>query len=471
MHENRLLAQLREGKELGFFQQLLLIIQLSVPAIFANISQVLMEYIDASMVGSLGAKSSAAIGLVSSSTWLGGGVLMAAATGFTVQAAQYIGAGNDRKARELVHESLIVCLLWSLLLLAVGVSISWSLPGWLGGSPEILDDAGWYFRIYALSAPISIIVYLAGGMIQASGNMIVPSVLHILMCALDVFFNFFWIFESRTVRLGTVSFRLPGAGLGVAGASLGTLCAQAVIGAAMLWYLLLVSPRLRKRPKEVHHMERHDLVTSVKIGIPVGLQQAIQSGAQVVSTTIVSPLGTVSIAANSLAVTAEGLCYMPGYGIGTAAQTLIGQSLGAGRKDLVRRLAWLTSIFGMIVQAGSGALLYLLAPAAMHMLSSDAAVQALGVTVLRIEAFAEPFFAASIVASGALRGAGDTLVPSIMSLVSMWAVRLPIAAYLAPRIGLRGVWIAMAVELTFRGVIFLIRLAGRGWTRHAVTGE
>lgn len=491
MHENKLLRRLREGEELSFFQQLLLIIQLSIPAIFANISQVLMEYIDASMVGSLGAESSAAIGLVSSSTWLGGGILMAAATGFTVQVAQYIGAGDDRKARELVHESLIVCLGWSLILLVTGTAISGSLPVWLGGNADIQADAAWYFRIFALSAPIVTIVYLAGGMIQASGNMVIPSALHILMCFLDVVFNCYWIFDDPTVQIGTLRLRLPGAGLGVAGAALGTVCAEAVAGAILLVYLLCGSPRLRKRAGEKHHIERKDLRNSFRIGVPVGIQQAIQSGAQVVSTTIVSPLGTVAIAANSLAVTAEGLCYMPGYGIGTAAQTLIGQSLGAGHKFesrtdafnadgskerhtgykyLVRRLAWLTTVFGMIVQAGSGALMYLLAPAAMHMLSSDPAVQVLGAQVLRIEAFAEPFFAASIVASGALRGAGDTFVPSIMGLVSMWAVRLPIAAYLAPRIGLRGVWIAMAIELTFRGIIYLIRLAGRHWTSHAVTG-
>ena len=86
-----------------------------------------------------------------------------------------------------------------------------------------------------------------------------------------------------------------------------------------------------------------------------------------------------------------------------------------------------------------------------------------GADALRIEAFAEPMFAASIVANGVFIGAGDTLVPAAMSLVSMWAVRLTMAASLAPRFGLRGVWIAMAVELTFRGIIFLVRLFRGKW--------
>jgi Na+-driven multidrug efflux pump len=83
----------------------------------------------------------------------------------------------------------------------------------------------------------------------------------------------------------------------------------------------------------------------------------------------------------------------------------------------------------------------------------------LGTDCLRIEAFAEPMFAASIVCNGIFVGAGDTLRPAIMSLASMWGVRLTLAAVLATTYGLPGVWIAMAIELTFRGIIFLIRLS------------
>ena len=97
------------------------------------------------------------------------------------------------------------------------------------------------------------------------------------------------------------------------------------------------------------------------------------------------------------------------------------------------------------------------------LLTPDPAIQALGSQVLRIEAFAEPLFAASIVAAGALRGAGDTLAPSIMNLVSMWGVRLTAAMLLAPRFGLPGVWAAMCGELCIRGILFLIRLVRGKW--------
>ena len=105
--------------------------------------------------------------------------------------------------------------------------------------------------------------------------------------------------------------------------------------------------------------------------------------------------------------------------------------------------------------------MYFICPYIFGFLTPDTAVQALGIKVLRIELFAEPLFAASIVATGALRGVGDTLVPSIMNLLSIWIVRILLAFVLSPIYGLCGVWIAMCVELMFRGIIFLIRLKCR----------
>ena len=147
----------------------------------------------------------------------------------------------------------------------------------------------------------------------------------------------------------------------------------------------------------------------------------------IVSTRIVAPLGAVSIAANSFAITAESLCYMPGYGIGEAAATLTGQSIGAGRKELAKRFAKITVWSGIISMTVTGIAMFIAAPAMMALLTPDTAIRTLGVSILRIEAFAEPMYGASIVAAGAFRGAGDTLVPSMMNFFSIWFVRITLA--------------------------------------------
>ena len=154
---------------------------------------------------------------------------------------------------------------------------------------------------------------------------------------------------------------------------------------------------------------------------------------------------------------------MPGYGIASAATTLVGQAVGARRFDVAKSFARLSTALGIAIMTASGALMFIFAPQILGMLTPDAAVQELGTTILRIEAFAEPLFAASIVAAGTLRGAGDTLVPSLFTLLCNWGVRIPAMALAAPRFGLVGCWAVMAFELCVRGALFLIRLIRGTW--------
>ena len=186
------------------------------------------------------------------------------------------------------------------------------------------------------------------------------------------------------------------------------------------------------------------------------------------STIIVAPLGTVAIAANSMAITVESLCYMPGYGIAEAATTLVGQGIGAGQRLLTRSFAYMSVGLGVAVMSAMGILMFIFAPELMAIMSPVESIVAEGSQALRIEAFAEPMFAAAIVCNGVFVGAGDTLKPAIMSLASMWGVRLTLAWWLARSYGLKGVWTAMAIELSFRGFIFLIRLWKGNWNKRII---
>jgi Na+-driven multidrug efflux pump len=192
-------------------------------------------------------------------------------------------------------------------------------------------------------------------------------------------------------------------------------------------------------------------------------QNLVMRGAYIASTLIVAPLGAVAIAANSFAIIAESFCYMPGYGMGDAATTLVGQSLGARRRDLARSFSWITIAFGIGMMVFLAVIMYFCAAPIMGLLSVDADVVALGARCLRLEAFAEAGYAASIVAFGACIGAGDTKVPAFLNLISVWAVRIVLAIILTPRYGLMGYWIAMFIELNVRGALFLLRVRGEKW--------
>ena len=459
-----LLSLIREGKRMTLGQQLRLTAYLSVPAIMAQVSSIAMQYIDASMVGRLGANAAASIGLVSTTTWLFWGLCAATATGFSVQVAHKIGAGDFIGARKILRQAITATSLFGSLLAVWGVAISGILPGWLGGDEAIRSDSSAYFLIFSLFQPALQLNFLAGGMLRCSGNMRVPSMLNILMCVLDVIFNFFLIFPSRQVFLGNFKILVPGAGLGVEGAALGTVLAELVTAGAMMWYLCRRSPMLKLSHERGSFLPQKSMLRKAfHISLPMGFEHIAICGAQIMTTVIVAPLGIVAIAANSFAIIAESLCYMPGYGISEAATTLVGQSLGANRIRLLKRFANITIWSGMLIMGVMGILMYMFAPQIIGVMTPVEKIRTLGTEILRIEAFAEPMFAASIVAYGVFVGVGNTFVPSLMNFGSIWGARLTLAAWLAPTMGLRGVWLAMCIELCFRGMIFLVRLWGGKW--------
>lgn len=449
-------------------QQIHLTVMLSVPAVVAQLSSIVMQYIDAAMVGSLGAEEAAAIGLVSTTTWLFWGLCIASSTGFSVQVAHRIGAGDMQGARNVLRQAVTSTTLFSFALAAIGVAISGVLPEWLGGDVSIHHDASLYFLIFSLFLPALQLNFLAGGMLRCSGNMRIPSLLGVVMCVLDVIFNFFLIFPTRHAVVAGIDIFIPGAGLGVEGAALGTVAAETVVATIQMWYLCTHSSELKlTKEKGSFRPQVNILKKALRIGLPMGLEHVVICGAQIMTTVIVAPLGVFAIAANSFAITAESLCYMPGYGISDAATTLVGQSVGAKRRRLTRSFAFIIVFMGMIIMGLMGLLMYIFAPQIIGLMTPVEEIRSLGIMALRIEAFAEPMFAASIVAYGVFVGAANTLVPCLMNFFSIWAIRLSLAALLAPTMGLKGVWIAMCIELCFRGIIFLIRLFKRNWMTKA----
>ena len=420
--------------------QLRLVWQLSLPAILTQITTIAMQYIDSAMVGALGADASAAIGLVASSTWLFGGVTTAVSAGFSVQVAHRIGAGEDTEARTVVRHGLAAALTLAALLALLGLGICRQLPCWLGGGAEICADASAYFLTFSLMLPFSQLNSLTAGFLQCAGDMVTPSVLNAVMCGLDVVCN---------------ALLIPH--FGVLGAGMGTALACALVSLAMAWCCCVRNAQLRLRHGETHAFRPEILKKAFRIGAPVAVQEIAMNGAMVASTMILAPLGAAAIAANSFAVTAESLCYMPGYGVGSAATTLVGRSVGAGDAVQARRYGNICTALGGALMGCTGLLMMIFCPFVFRLLTPVAEVRTLAAQVLRIGLLAEPLFGVSIAAAGALRGAGDTLVPSLLNLGSIWIVRLGLSLLLVGKLGLRGMWIAMAIELCVRGALMLWR--------------
>ena len=278
-----LLAKIRSGEMMSRNEKFNLIIQLSIPSILAQVTTVLMFYIDAGMVGSLGAEPSAAIGLVEPATWLFFSLVSAVTMGFSVQVAHFIGANDFAKARAVMRHGYIFGLCFALFLLLITFLIGYRLPVWLGGGTDIQHDATVYFLIFSLIIPFHLIEYMSAAMLKVSGDMRRPSFMAILMCVLDVIFNYFFIFPTRTVSLFGVEVTMPGLGEGVAGAALGSLLSFVCVALPLAYYAIFRSPILAWKQDVERFVWRWQYIwNAMKIGAPMALQYLLMNGAQLV---------------------------------------------------------------------------------------------------------------------------------------------------------------------------------------------
>ncbi len=441
-----------------------MVLHMSIPAILSQITFIAMQYIDAAMVGSLGAEASAAVGLVSSATWLLFGITMASTVGFSILVGQKIGAGKLTDAISLVHQSIMLNVIVAVVVTVFGLCISGSVPLRMGGSADIASASSSYFMILMFSIPFFLMRVLSSSLVQATGNMKIPSVISASTCILDIFWNFWFILPSRSYSFYDFDIFIPGFGLGVPGAALGTVVAEAMTSITIVYYLLYKST-LSRHNKVLWKFRRDDILSALKLGVPVGIENAVMTAAMVATTRIIAPLGTVALAANIFAIEAEGLCYMPGYGIGAAISPIISQCIGAKRFDLVKRCSKYGIMLGAMIMGICGIIMFFICPVIFMMFTPDLEVRELGVKILRIEMLAEPMFGVSIVTAAVLRGAGDTLIPSMLNAFSIWGIRISLCLILVPLFGLTGAWIAMCIELCCRGLLMLARYFCSPWKK------
>ena len=442
---------------------LLSVLFLAWPAIVEQIMLTLVQYVDTAMVGSLGSDATAAVGLTASTTWLFGGLFNAAAVGFSVQVAQHLGGGRSEEAKKVTWQGLRFVVLFGVLMGIIGFALSFFLPAMLGADPSIHEKASTYFRIIACAMPFTLGSNMFSAIMRCSGDTHTPMILNLMINVLNIILNTLFIYAPRTVEIFGSQFQMWGFGWGVAGAAFASALSTAIVAILFLIVLFRKKSPVQISFRQRYGFERQCLMTTWKIGRPVALERATVSLAQIVITGLITGVGTVAVAANHLAVTAESISYLPASGVAVAGTTLVGQSIGAGRKDLAQRFARMISWMGVVFMTFGGAILFFFSSQLIQIFSADPEVIELGSRVLRIVAFAEPLFGASIVASGCLRGAGDTRGPFFIGLGTMWGVRITLSLALVGSMGLIGVWLAMAAELCVRGVIFMIRLYRGKW--------
>lgn len=437
---------------------------LAVPAIWENIMATLVNIVDTAMVGFLGPSATAAAALNASPMWFVMAISMAVSGGVTVLIARAWGAEDYETAGNYARQSLTMCILLGLVMTVVVELIAPYYPLWMKAEADVISDATAYMQIIGYSYAPRFIGMTLFGVVRGCGDTKTPMRVSIGVNLLNVVGNFFLIYPARTLEiLGGVP--MWGAGLGVRGAAISTAISTGLTGVIMVYFLARRTDAMRFDLKKSYTLEKKSVGNILHIGLPIAGERASISGGQILYTSIISSLGTISLSAHYLATTAEGVCYNPAHGFEAAVIIMVGQALGAKDEKSAERYGKINIILAAAVMVGISLLMYLFAPWLIRVFTANEAVVSQGASALRIIAFAEPLFATAIVASGALRGAGDTIAPWLIGMICMLGIRLP-SAYLFVNVlnlGLNGAWYAMALDLCGRGIFAFLRFHSGGW--------
>lgn len=438
---------------------------LAWPAILEQLLITAVNYVDTAMVGKLGHQATAAVAINIPVTWVVNGLVMGISTGFSVQAAHGVGAGNVERVRSVIRQSVMAVCLSGAVFTALGVFLSPSIPGWLGADQGILRDARRYLMVYMCFVTMVIATGVFSAIYRCMGNTKLPMQVNTFANLLNIVLNFFLIYDTRNVVIGGVDITVPGMGWGVGGAAAATAVSLSLSSFILAAGFYTRKDCFRVRWKESYRPDGEIIKNAVHFGLPLALERLAMSSGQVLMTKVVSALGTVSLAANQVAVTAEAICYLPAHGVAHAATSLVGQSLGAGKKEEAGEYGKASVLSGFSLACCTALYLVAAADFMAGLFVDSVEASALAAAMLKIVAVSEPFLCTYLVSGGVLRGAGDSKYPMVVSLIGMWAIRLPVAPVLALRfgMGLSGVWWAMVLDQIAKGLMCIWHVRGGKW--------
>ncbi|MCQ2516264.1 MAG: MATE family efflux transporter [Saccharofermentans sp.] len=411
---------------------------LSIPTVIEEIMSILLQYVDTAMVGRLGEQATAAVSTTTTINWLIGCVPHALGVAIMALTARANGSGDEKTTKKLTAQALRLTIIYGLILTAICEVLSPYIPVWMHAAPEIRSEATMYFSIISLSLLFRTSAIVFATSIRAVKDTKTPMVINLMTNVLNAGLNYLLIYKV---------------GLGVKGAAIATLISYTLSGIAM--YIAVRSKVALRWDKEDTKADRELQDKIYKIAIPAFGGSAASCLGYVVFASMVSSLGTTVFAAHSIAVEAETLFYIPGYGFRTATSSLIGNALGEKDKnkvDITQKISIIITVSAMFI---SGIFLFVIARPLMGIFTESEAVISLGAMALKLVAFSEPFFGLMVVMEGIFYGEGKTREVFIVETLSMWGIRI-LSTFICVavlKLGLREVWYCMIADNIFKAVM------------------
>lgn len=417
------------------------LIVLSIPTILEEILSTLFQYVDTAMVGHLGEAATASVSVTTTITWLVNSIPHAISIAILAMVAKAFGAKDENRIKKISMQALMLAVVCGIITGGISLICSPYIPVWMGADKSIIYDASEYFFIISIPMIFRTASIILGAAIRATKNTKTPMLISLFSNILNIIMNTLLIYILD---------------MGVAGAAIASATSY-VFSGTLMFIVYRRNKYLNWKFKEFT-IDGHCMEECAKIGIPVLASSLTSCLGYVVFAGMVSGMGTTIFAAHSLAVTAETIFYIPGYGLRTATSTLVGISLGENDGEKFRLVSKMSIIFTVGMMVVSGVVLYFVAYPLMCLLTSSRPAAELGAEMLKMVSFSEPFFGIMIVMEGIFYGLGRTKYAFFVETFSMWGIRI-FFTFICVKIfalDLRAVWYCMIADNVVKAVLLAI---------------
>jgi putative MATE family efflux protein len=436
---------------------------LAWPAVALNSLQVVNTLLDRFFIGHLPESALTALGGAMTVTFLTFSFAMALATGSTAIVARAFGAGNTSEYQQASRQSYSLAWIAGLVVGAIALVASPAVARIMlpASNTEAIRQMVGLIVAFALGLPAIFIIQSLAGALRGIGDTRSPMVISGLQILLHIVLNFFFIFPTRQVG----NFTIPGLGLGV----IGTTTALAVSAWMSAIGYSLYCNRTPLGQSAGFHIPAADWVKRIlRIAIPAATMAVLRVLSLAVFSFMLKfvPNSSVAIATLPMAFAVESIMFMPTFGLAMAASALVGQSLGMKDPERAERLGWIASHHAAWVTLALSLPIFIFAPQiGGTLLEGKPELVAEVALLLRWLCVTEVFFAYAMVVIGAMQGAGDTIRPLWIAVISLWGLRVPLAYILAFTLGMGslGAWIALSVTQGIQGILSLILFKQGKW--------
>lgn len=427
------------------------VLALALPAVGEMILYMMIWVFDTMMVGQYGGKTAvSSVGLSSELMYTFSNIFIAVgiSVAMTSLIARRYGAKEYEFAEEYATIGFSIGVIISFIISFILFTFSKDLLIIAGSDKDVLNLGVTYMRVTSIGIFFSMLMNMLNSILRGYGNTKTPLLVSVLINIVNLTLDWIFIFGK---------FNCPE--MGVFGAALATAIAQ-ISGFLFIALYFMKKSKIKIRFKYLTDLNFHRIKELLKLAIPSSMQEGAFSIGRLLSTFMIMYLGTTAFASNQIATTIESVSFMPGWGFAVAATTLVGHKIGEKNYDKALEYAYTCTILGTLIMTMCS-ILFLTMPNFLINLfinESESDVIKLGSMCLMIASIEQPFMAMSMIFGGALKGAGDTKTPFMISFISSWVIRIPLMFLLIYKLRMPVVfvWVITVVQWIFDGTMMFI---------------